>query len=129
MGGVEWYSFRKNAEDGQHLCTHSESCKQFSKGAKNQWQRFNAAPALWSQVGDDYSKCKDKPTQKTSAQIFVANQDECQANAVSAGVEWYSFRKNAEDGQHLCTHSESCKQFSKGAKKSVATIQCRTTTL
>merc|ERR1712086_952485 len=179
---VEWYSFRQNAEDGKHRCTHSKSCKQYTKGATNMWQRFYfnapkkvddtqlaqtrhsaagtgrgleslssmlmlvedetnvkcqsqkwielaagreeqktscnaestnkvAAPALWSQVGDDKSKCKDNvPAQKTSEQILVANQDECQANAVKANVEWYSFRQNAEDGKHKCTHSKSCEK-------------------
>jgi len=111
---VEWYSFRQNAEDGKHKCTHSKSCAQFTTGATNDWQRFNFnAPKkvddtqLWSQVGDDKTKCADNvPAQETSEKKKVANRDECQADAVKANVEWYSFRES--NGQ--CTHSKSCEK-------------------
>jgi len=111
---VEWYSFRQNAEDGKHKCTHSKSCAQFTTGATNDWQRFNFnAPKkvddtqLWSQVGDDKTKCADNvPAQETSEKKKVANRDECQADAVKAEVEWYSFRES--NGQ--CTHSKSCEK-------------------
>merc|ERR1711935_805100 len=103
-----------NQDDGQHKCTHSKSCAQFTTGATNDWQRFNFnAPKkvddtqLWSQVGDDKTKCADNvPAQETSEKKKVANRDECQADAVKANVEWYSFRES--NGQ--CTHSKSCEK-------------------
>ena len=114
--GVEWYSLRKRKENAGYKCFYSKTCV-VKDGTEESWQRFSSttppAPAPWQQVGDDREKCTETNDQNgSSEQKGVANREACQAEAVAAGVKWYSFRQNPtkKKGQdsHLCSYAKSC---------------------
>jgi len=111
--GVEWYSLRKRKEKAGYKCFYSKTCVVKEETTEN-WQRFEA---LWPQVGSDKEKCKETNDQNgSSEQKGVANREACQAEAVAAGVKWYSFRhnpteKNGQDS-HLCSYAKSCSKVS-----------------
>merc|ERR1711957_1022438 len=65
--------------------------------------------------------CEHGAGQETSEKKHVADREACQAEAEDAGVEWYSFRQNANTkgdhkGKHKCTHSKSCNSVARNTE-------------
>ena len=85
------------------ICSEESTLLQGGLRAVSSHRANKAKASHWPQHEVDKSKCN-----LNVDMAYVADQEECEALAVTNGHPYYSFRHNGEDAGHRCMSSADC---------------------